>query len=435
MKKDNQKQKKSSGLRKEAEKKLRPETVNIEKLSDEEVCKLAHELQVHQIELDMQNEELRKAQEELTESRDEYSHLYDFAPVGYFTVNEKGLITKANLTFAKMLGRERSLLINKLLSGFIAWEDRNKYYLYHKHVFDEQSCKHCELRLMRRDGTQFYVHMDCAVVQEGDSKECRTVATDITGQKFLMRAMEMLKMKAETANIAKSEFLANISHEMKTPLNAVIGFSELLKGKSFGEINEKQEGYVNHIHKSGKCLLDMINDLIDISEVDAGRTGLKLEYISLPLILNDTVDMFKPAALKKNMEIETHIYDELTTITADEAKLKRIVGILIDNAVKFTPDGGMIKVAAGKAKDSVQISFTDTGIGIKPEEKEHIFERFTQADGSSTRKYGGTGIGLALAKRFVEMHGGKIWAVSPPGKDKVLEEGKGSSFIFTIPYH
>lgn len=246
-------------------------------------------------------------------------------------------------------------------------------------------------------------------------------------------ALMQAKNMAETANIAKSEFLANMSHELKTPLNSVIGFSEILLDKSFGEINEKQEKYLNNINKSGKCLLDMVCDIIDLSRAEAGKLEIELNEVTLPLLLDYAVTKSKPVAIKKNIEIKTHMDKELSAINADEAKLRKIIDILLGNAIKFTPDGGMVKVEAVKLEDKIRISVTDTGIGIKPEDKERILKGFEQVDGSYTRKHGGAGLGLALARKLVEAHGGKIRTESPPDKSMALEADKGSSFIFTIP--
>ena len=258
-------------------------------------------------------------------------------------------------------------------------------------------------------------------------------ASNITKCKLIEDALVEAKHKAEATNLAKSEFLANMSHELKTPLNSVIGFSEILLDKSFGEINEKQEKYLNHIRKSGKHLLELINDIIDLSRAEAGRMELELKEFSLPRLLNDMLTVVKLSAFKNNIGITIDVDEKLSTIQADEAKLKKTVNILLDNAIKYTPDGGKTKVEVTRINDKFKISVTDTGIGIKPEDKERIFKGFEQVDGSYRKKYGGTGTGLALAKKFVEMHGGKIWVESPPKKDMALEEGKGSSFIFTIP--
>ena len=268
---------------------------------------------------------------------------------------------------------------------------------------------------------------------DGKVEQLLAISRNITKSKMYEETLVEARHNAEVANRAKSEFLANMSHELKTPLNSVIGFSEILIDKSFGEINEKQEKYLHNIHKSGKHLLEMINDIMDLSRSEAGKMELELKELSLPQILNDTVAAMKPAAVKKNIEIKTYIDEKLSTINADEVKVRKIINILLDNAVKFTPDGGKIRVGADSIEDKVQISVTDTGIGVKSEDQDRIFKGFDQADGSYTRKHGGAGLGLALAGKYVKMHRGKIWVESPPGKGTALEADKGSSFIFTIP--
>ena len=268
---------------------------------------------------------------------------------------------------------------------------------------------------------------------DGKVEQLLAISRDISKSKMYEEKLVEARSKAEVANLAKSEFLANMSHELKTPLNSVIGFSEILIDKSFGEINEKQEKYLTNIHKSGKHLLEMINDIIDLSRAEAGRTELEVKEFSISQLLNGMFAVVKSSAYKKNIGIKIDVDEKLSTIQADEVKLKKIMTILLDNAVKFTPDCGMINIEATLIEDRVQISVTDTGIGVKPKDVERIFKGFAQANGTSTRKYGGAGMGLALAKRYVEMHGGKIWEESPPKKGMAIEEGKGSSFIFTIP--
>lgn len=246
---------------------------------------------------------------------------------------------------------------------------------------------------------------------------------------FLINA----KHEAESANLAKAAFLANISHELKTPLNSIIGFSEVLLDKTYGEINEKQEKYLNNIHKSGKRLLEDINDIVELSKAEAGKMKMEPGEVSLPLILNAAIAGIKPAAIRKNIEIKTSIDEKLSVIHADETQLEKTIFILLDNAVKFTPDGGRINVEAVCNEDMVQISVIDTGIGVKPEDRIRIFKGFELIDTTYQRTHGGVGLGLALAKRMVEMHGGKIWVESPSEKNPAGEGGSGSAFKFVIP--
>jgi signal transduction histidine kinase len=270
---------------------------------------------------------------------------------------------------------------------------------------------------------------------------------------------QLQKAAAEEANRAKSEFLANMSHELRTPLNHIIGFTELILDKRCGELNQLQEEYLGDVHQSSEHLLSLINDILDLSKVEAGKLELEISDIDVRQILKNSLVMVKEKAMKHRVGLLTHMDSIPLTIRADERKLKQIIYNLLSNAVKFTPDGGEISLKArtvdcavrpaarwndpgylkiiqegpeasdfGTMKRSkcIEISVADNGIGIKPQDRERIFKPFEQADGSASRKYQGTGLGLSLTKKLVELHGGRIWVVSEG-------EGKGTVFSFVIP--
>ncbi|MBI3355001.1 MAG: HAMP domain-containing histidine kinase [Nitrospirae bacterium] len=238
--------------------------------------------------------------------------------------------------------------------------------------------------------------------------------------------LEAALLEVESASRAKSEFLANMSHELRTPLNSIIGFSELLKDRSFGELNKKQEGFVNYVHSSGEQLLNLINDILDLSRIESGGVVLRLDKIELANTIKDTLQMFKERAISNNIEITIEIEKEIKGIEADEQKIKLVLSCLLSNAIKFTPAGGSIHIRAHAPQaDFVEVSVKDTGIGIKSEDIPKLFKPFSQLESVYTKTAKGVGLGLALAKRFVELHGGRIWVES--------EYGKGSKFIFTIP--
>ena len=221
-----------------------------------------------------------------------------------------------------------------------------------------------------------------------------------------------------------------MSHELRTPLNAILGFSEVLQDQYFGKLNEKQAEYINDILESARHLLSLINDILDLSKIETGRTELEISSIDIEDLLQNSTIMIKEKVAKHNISLDLHISPELNglKVEADERRLKQIMFNLLSNAAKFTPDGGSITVEARMDGDNVLISVADTGIGIEPDEQEKIFEEFYQARTNSGLhgKTPGTGLGLSIAKRLVEMHGGRIWAESEG-------IGKGSRFSFTIP--
>jgi len=241
----------------------------------------------------------------------------------------------------------------------------------------------------------------------------------------LFREIEDKSQQLDAASRHKSEFLANMSHELRTPLNAIIGFSEVLLERMFGEVNEKQTEYLQDILSSGQHLLSLINDILDLSKIEAGRLELELTKFYLPVALENALMLVRERATRHGIALDLAVDDCLGDFVGDERKVRQILLNLLSNAVKFTPEGGRISVKAVPADGSVEISVSDTGIGIAPEDQDAIFEEFRQAGSDEIRKREGTGLGLTLAKRFVELHGGRIWVES--------QVGKGSTFTFTLP--
>jgi signal transduction histidine kinase len=240
----------------------------------------------------------------------------------------------------------------------------------------------------------------------------------------LFREIEEKSRQLEVASQHKSEFLANMSHELRTPLNAIIGFSEVLTDRMFGELNEKQEEYSKDIHASGQHLLSLINDILDLSKIEAGRMELELTDFHLPTALDSALTLVRERAGRRSIALHTSIDTQLGQIQADERKIRQVVLNLLSNAIKFTPEGGRIEVQAAPKDGFVEVSVSDTGVGIAPEDQEAVFEEFRQV-GTADKKVEGTGLGLTLCRKFVELHGGKIWVTS--------QVGAGSTFAFTIP--
>lgn len=274
--------------------------------------------------------------------------------------------------------------------------------------------------------------INCSGMYEarGDGEEDVFVGTigvirDITERKRAERALLEAKAEAESANRAKSEFLANMSHELRTPLNSIIGFSEVLMNGMTGPLLPEQKEFANTIYESGQHLLSLINDILDLSKVEAGKTEFEPSEFSVKDIVNISLVMFKERAFKHNIKVSVDIPDDIGTITADARKIKQVLLNLLSNAIKFTPDGGEAGIKAARTGNEVRVTVWDTGIGIKEEDMPRLFRPFEQLEKSLTKKYSGTGLGLALCKKFIEMHNGRILAES--------ELGKGSRFAFTIP--
>ncbi|MBN8509271.1 MAG: GAF domain-containing protein, partial [Burkholderiales bacterium] len=241
----------------------------------------------------------------------------------------------------------------------------------------------------------------------------------------LFREIQDKSRQLEIANQHKSEFLANMSHELRTPLNAIIGFSEVLIERMFGELNDKQDDYLKDIHSSGKHLLSLINDILDLSKIEAGRMELDVETFDVPAAIGNALTLVRERAQRHGIALGQEVAAEVGEIRADERKFKQILLNLLTNAVKFTPDGGRVEVRARRVEAVLEVAVADTGIGIAPEDQAAVFEEFRQVGRHYTNKQEGTGLGLALTKRFVELHGGALTLDSAPGR--------GSTFTFTLP--
>jgi len=240
----------------------------------------------------------------------------------------------------------------------------------------------------------------------------------------LFRELEAANRDLQAASQHKSEFLANMSHELRTPLNAVIGFSEVLSERMFGDLNEKQAEYANDIHASGQHLLSLINDILDLSKIEAGKMELELSDFDLPATIDNALMLVRERAARRGIDLQRTVDDRIGQVQADERKVRQILLNLLSNAMKFTPEGGRIDVHAMPRDGMVEVSVTDTGVGIAPEDQEAVFDEFRQV-GTADKKVEGTGLGLALSRRFIELHGGNIWVKS--------QVGEGSMFTFTIP--
>ena len=288
-----------------------------------------------------------------------------------------------------------------------------------------------EIELIRKDGSTVWVENSVGRLKDPGIPYTALlgVTRDITDRRQRME-MQQAKAAAEKANQAKSDFLANMSHELRTPLNHIIGFTELVVDQLFGPLNDAQTENLNDVLQSSHHLLELINDILDLSKVEAGRMEIEPTTFQLRPLLENSLVMVKEKGLKHGIALNLDVHSAPPTIRADQRKFKQILYNLLSNAVKFTPDGGNVRLSArmtnGSQPPQLEVSVSDTGIGIAAEHLERIFNTFEQVESSTARHFEGTGLGLALSRRLVELHGGRIWAESPGLNG-------GSRFVFTLP--
>ena len=349
-------------------------------------------------------------------------------PESVCTIDLNGNIFSWNDGAEKMLGYKKEEIIGKPITIIIPEE------------LAQKELEHC-LGILNKDG--FFTDYESVRL----TKDGRIIPVEITGvalrdenQNITVYAsiikditerknaveLRIEKEALEYASKAKSEFMANMSHELRTPLNAIIGFSQLLDAGMGGELKEKQKHYINNITTAGIFLLNLINDILDLSKIEAGKIELNIEKIPLQATLEETITLIKEKAMKHNIIIKKEFETGLDLMDADKQRVKQILFNLLSNAIKFSKDeGGTVTITTRKVDENVQISVCDTGIGIKPENIGKLFQKFEQLDKGISQKYGGTGLGLAITKQLVEQHGGRIWAES--------KYGEGSTFTFTLP--
>ncbi len=424
MKNDDRKTK-AGDLRRKAEEllKKKPQETGAN-LSQAETLRLIHELEVHQIELEMQNEELMLARSAAEDAARKYVELYDFAPSGYFTLSREGKILELNFSGSRMLGKERSRLKNSPFPVFVSEDSRPIFDYFLRKTFSSQAKESCEVTLSAGDAPPVYAYLTGVATEKGT--QCLVTALDLTKRRQIEDELVAAKEKAEESDRLKLLFLANMSHEIRTPMNGIMGFTSLLKEPALS--GQEQQEYIRMIEKSGARMLTIINDIMSISKIEAGEVTLSISDTNVNREIKDIETFFQPEARQKGIQIiiDHSLTDKPITIKTDEEKFYAVLTNLVKNALKFTHKGS-VEIGCEKKGEYLEFFVRDTGIGIRPDQKELIFARFRQASESLTHHFEGSGLGLSISKAYVEMLGGKIWVES--------ELGEGSTFYFTLPYH
>jgi PAS domain S-box-containing protein len=347
------------------------------------------------------------------------------------TMNAKGVVTGWNPQAESTFGWTAEETLGKALADTIIPEQyrnahRNGLVRYLATGEGPVLGKVLDLAALHKSGREFPVEISISpAATTGEEVLFVGFLRDVSARKKADEAIQRLNDQLRVANQHKSEFLANMSHELRTPLNAILGFSDLL----IDDVNEKFDAvarrrFLGQINSSGRHLLALINDILDLSKVEAGQMILRLENVVVQDVVREVINTIEPLASKKSLQLESHM-DGVGQVPADAGKLKQMLLNLVSNAVKFTNEGGRVTISAKRLSDVIDISVADTGIGIAAADRKHLFEEFHQVDSSISRQQEGTGLGLALTKRFVQLHGGAISVVS--------ERGKGSVFTIRLP--
>ncbi|EME70708.1 Signal transduction histidine kinase [Paramagnetospirillum caucaseum] len=389
--------------------------------------RLLHELRVHQAELEMQNDELRRTQLALEESRDRYVDLYEFAPVGYLILSNTGVITEINLTGASMLGTERTKVISRRFDAFIAAADTDRWHRHLVYALHHPGRHECELALLRGDGSEFAGHLDCLLQGLEAAPVLRVALADITARKraeaelattreALLRANERLR----TSNHDLEQFAYVASHDLQEPLRMVVSYGQLLEKKYHDRLDNDAHAFIGFMVEGGARMQAMVTDLLEFSRVD--RMGGKQESFGSGEAVAEALFGLSQSMAEAGAKVD---HAGLPGIVYDRHQFIRLMQNLIGNAVKYRDPACPPKIAIAARRDGHQwvFSVTDNGIGIDPAYFEQIFAVFRRLH--TRDQYSGTGIGLAVCKKIVEHHGGRIWVEANPGA--------GCTFFFTAP--
>ena len=345
---------------------------------------------------------------------------------GILVINpDSATVTDANVQAGTILGYEPADLIGMSVEAFDLPGTEPLHEGIYQRLRAGEQVKEFGVELLRGDGTKAYVDLVASIVAYDNTRIVHAVFRDVSQRREMERAIAESNKQLRRISEAKSKFLAMTSHEIRTPLNAIVGFSELLEDTSYGELNEMQLDFAQNIREAARDLLALLGDVLDLSKVEAGRMKLELAPVSLARITEGIRKIVRGLARDTEVEMVVSVEPPDLTVLADDQRLKQILYNLLSNAIRYSPHGGKVEVRATQTGDMARVSVSDHGPGIAPEEQENIFEAYYRIPAEGEEQDAGTGLGLPLSRRLVEMHHGELTVES--------EVGQGSTFTFTIP--
>ncbi|MGD9098899.1 MAG: ATP-binding protein [Anaerolineae bacterium] len=403
----------------------------LDELSPADAQRLVHELRVHRIELEMQNEELRRAQEGLEASRDKYFDLYDLAPVGYFTLSERGLILEANLTAAGLLGVTRERLTQRPLTRFIVREDQAVYYFHRRELFESGAPQVCEIRLLRGDGAQFHARIEAVVAQDSASGApvCRATLSDVSAQVQAREALEHSQrleelvatrtQELETAYKELETATYAISHDLRAPLRAIKGFPQIVLDDYGPQLPTEAHTHLERVIKAAQRMSELIDGLLTFLRL--GRRSMKKKTITPADLVRQVWAGMKAEWAGRDVALTV---DKLPACQADPDLLELVLNNLLSNALKYTRQRERARIRVGwERRDGQNVYFVqDNGVGLDMQYAHRLFGMFERLHHDD--EYEGTGIGLVIVGRIVQRHGGRVWVEA--------QEGQGAIFYFTL---
>jgi PAS domain S-box-containing protein len=399
-------------------------TEGLEAQAPEEVRQALHELRVHKIELELQNEDLLQMQAKLDAARERYFDLFDLAPVGYCTLDGKGLIQEANLTVAKMLDRIRADLDKKPISRFIHKEDQDIFYLKKKQLLATGAPQECELRLLKRDGAFFWARLESALAKIDGASICRIVISDITERKITESETARVNEQLQLALAEKDRFFSIIAHDLRSPMTGFVGLTRSLVDNVMDYSADEMQNYAVAMKESAEKMFDLLENLLEWSKLNRGMVMFEPDEIGLEDVILRTTESLRTVADQKNIALN-HTVPSGLKVFADQRMLDIVLRNLLSNALKFSNPGSSVSIGATRDETMVVIAVQDNGVGMDHGAAAKIFSLDKTTPRIGTKDEPGSGIGLILCKEFVEMHDGRIWVEST--------SGQGSVFNFSLP--